>query len=60
MLVVFLSILSCLSNLAALWSRVGKGLTSWLSCVRDIFLCFCRHFPIRCPGSGVVLYCIDS
>ena len=22
-------------------------------------MCFC-HFPIRCPGSGVVLDCIDS
>ena len=25
----------------------------------DVILCFC-HFPIRCPGSGVVLDCIDS
>ena len=25
----------------------------------DVVLCFC-HFPIRCPGSGVVLDCIDS
>ena len=24
----------------------------------DVFLCFC-HFPIRCPGSGVVLNCTD-
>ena len=23
------------------------------------FLCFC-HFPIWCPGSGVVLFCIGS
>ena len=23
------------------------------------FVCFC-HFPIWCPGSGVVLDCIDS
>ena len=25
----------------------------------DVVLCFC-HFPIRCPGSGVVLDCINS
>ena len=25
----------------------------------DVFLSFC-HFPIQCPGSGVVLECIDS
>ena len=25
----------------------------------DVFLGFC-HFPIWCPGSGVVLDCIDS
>ena len=24
----------------------------------DVFLCFC-HFPIRCPGSGVVLDCTN-
>ena len=49
-------ILSCLF-LTALWSPVVKGLTSWLSCIRDVFLCFC-HFPMRCPGSGLVLDCI--
>ena len=27
--------------------------------VCDVFLYFC-HFPIRCPGSGMVLDCIDS
>ena len=32
----------------------GKGLTYWL-----FLLCFC-HFPMWCPGSGVVLDCIDS
>ena len=42
--------------LAALLPPAGRGLTSWLSCV---LLCFC-YFPIWCPGSGVVLYCIDS
>ena len=25
----------------------------------DVLLCFC-HFPILCPGTGVVLDCIDS
>ena len=27
--------------------------------VCDVFLCIC-HFPIRCPGSGVVFDGIDS
>ena len=40
-----------------LWAPVGEGLTSRLSCV-CCFLCFC-HFPIGCPGSGVVLDSID-
>ena len=44
--------LSCLLN-AALWSPAGKGLTSWLSCVRS-FVVFC-HFPVWCAGLGVVL-----
>ena len=26
--------------------------------VCDVFLCFC-HFPLRCPGSGVVFDCVD-
>ena len=36
---------------------LGKG---WRlgSLVCDVFLCFC-HFPTWCPGSGVVLDCID-
>ena len=29
------------------------------SLVCDIFLCFC-HFPMWCPGPGVVLDCIDT
>ena len=37
-----------------LWTPVGKG----LACVR-CFIVFC-HFPILCPGSGVVLDCIES
>ena len=35
--------------------RLGKG---W-ALVWDVFLCFC-HFPMSCPGSGVVLDRIDS
>ena len=35
-------------------SPAGNGLTSWLSCVCAVFLCAC-HFPMWCPGSGVVL-----
>ena len=29
------------------------------SLVCDVFLCFC-HFPIWCPGSGVILTCLNS
>ena len=47
---------SCLF-IAALWSPAGKGLT--LALALDVLLCFC-HFPMWCPGSGVVLDCIDS
>ena len=45
--------------IAALWPPAGKGLTSWLSIVCDVLLCFC-HFPMWYPGSDVVLDCIDS
>ena len=41
----------------ALWSPAGKGLTSWLSfVVSTVSLSFSHWYP----GSGVVLYCIDS
>ena len=43
---------------AALWSPIGKELTSWLSCVW-LFIVFC-HFSMWCPGSGVVLECVGS
>ena len=49
--------LSCLFN-AALWSPAGKGQPLG-ALVCDVFLRFC-HFPMWCPGSGVVLDCIDS
>ena len=42
------------SPLITCWERAD--LFALLSVV---FLVFC-HFPIRCPGSGVVLDCIDS
>ena len=42
--------------IAALWSPAGKGLTSLLLLlVFNFFL-----FPMRYPGSGVGLDCIDS
>ena len=41
--------------IAVLWSPKGKGLTSCILLV--MFLC---NFPIRYPGAGVVLDCIDS
>ena len=43
--------------IAVLWSPVGKGLITWLSCVW-CFIVFC-HFLVWFPRSGVVLNCID-
>ena len=43
--------------IVALWSPAGKGLTSWLLCVMFLSLCY---FTMWYPGSGVVLYGIDS
>ena len=43
--------------IAALWPPAGKGLTSWLLFVT--FIVF-YYFPMRYPGSGVVLDCIVS
>ena len=41
----------------ALWSPAGRGLASWLSfVVSSVGLSLSRW----CPGSGVVLGCIDS
>ena len=51
---VGLFIPSCLF-LVALWSPAGRD---W-PLVCGIFLCFCC-FPMWCPGSGVVLGCINS
>ena len=44
--------------IAALWSPVGKRLTSWLSFV--MFSCIFCHFPMWYSGSFLVLNCIDS
>ena len=43
--------------ICALWSPVGKGLTSWLSFVVSTVSLSLSHWY---PGSGVVLDCIDS
>ena len=43
--------------IAALWSPAGKGLNSWLLFVMSNCV---LYFPMWCPGSGVVLDCIDS
>ena len=40
-----------------LWSPAGKGLTSWLSFVVSAVSLSLSHWL---PGSGVVLYFIDS
>ena len=44
--------------IAALQSPAGKDRPLG-SLVCEVLLCFCQ-FPMWCPGSGVVLYCIDS
>ena len=43
--------------ICASWSPAGKGLTSWLSFVVSSVSLSLSHW---CPGSGVVLDCIDS
>ena len=57
---LYVSCLSCclVCSLQPCGHLLGKG---WPlgSLVCDVFLCFC-HFPMWCPGSGVVLDCIDS
>ena len=61
-LLCFCSILCllCLCSrlfVCALWSPAGRGLTSWLSFVVTTMSLSLSHW---CPGSGVVLDCIDS
>ena len=48
---------SCLF-VVALWTPAEKELTSWLSCI-SCFIVFLL-LSMGCPGSGVMLYCIDS
>ena len=55
--VFFFVTLSCLF-FVALWSPAAKRLALG-SLVRGVFLPV-FHFPKQCPGSGVVLDCIDS
>ena len=43
--------------ICALWSPAGKGLTSWLLFVVSSVSLSLSHW---CPGSGVVLDCVDS
>ena len=53
----FLSVmLSCLF-IASFWSLAGKRPLGSLE--RGVFLCF-YHFLVWCPGSGMVLDCINS
>ena len=62
-LFLFVIYVSCLSCCLVCSSQpyghlLGKGWPlGFLVC--DVFLCFC-HFPMWCPGTGVVLDCIDS
>ena len=49
--------LFCLFN-AAMWSPSGKGAGLLALFVWSVVV-FC-HFPVWCPGSGVVIDCIDS
>ena len=57
---IYVSCLSCflVCSLQPCGHLLGKG---WPLCflVCDVFLCFV-FFPMWCPGSGVVLDCIDS
>ena len=48
----FASVHCCL--VVTCWERAD-----FLALVCDVLLCFC-YFPIWYPGSGVVLYCINS
>ena len=43
------AILSSWLLIAAMWSPIGKRLTSWLSCVCNVFLCF---VPFQCGALG--------
>ena len=60
LLCLYLLCMLCLCErvcICALWSPVGKGLTSWLSFVASNCEFVTFHWY---PGSGVVLDCIDS
>ena len=48
----------CLIKIKICKLKIWYVMFSWLSCMW-CFLAFC-HFPMWCPGSSVVLDCIDS
>ena len=54
----FMTHVCLLYCLASSLQPAVRGLTSWFSCML-CSLVFC-HFPIWCPGLGVVFNCIDS
>ena len=58
--VIYVLCLSCfrVCSLQPVGHLLGKG-WPFGSLVCDVFNRFC-HFPMWCPGSGVVLDCIDS
>ena len=49
----------CLSlpSVSSVYSRLVVNVRKELTC--DVFVYFC-HFPIWCPGSGMLNNCIDS
>ena len=47
----------CVCFVVACWGGGGGGLASWLSFVVSVVSLSLSHW---CPGSGVVLDCIDS
>ena len=53
----FVSVILSYLFIAAFWSPPGKRLTSLLSCVMLSCVLSLSHV---CPGSGMVLWCIDS
>ena len=60
--VIYVSCFSCfllhVCSLQPCGHLLGKGKPLG-SLVCGVYLCFC-HFPMWCPGLGVILDCIDS
>ena len=57
--VIYVLCLSCFRVCFLLPCGHLLGRADLLALVCDVYLCLC-HFPMSCPGSGVVLDCIDS